>query len=359
MRASIAFFIVSLSAPSAATAPPKYIANADGTTAAVIVEEEPLIHGPQVFPEDLESSLKKIPKNIHPVKLNVVAVDQTSADEVRAIVRRAFPENAPATSFVVGKLAKPGAKYAMDMVSAGRGTPTGFSAERTLNVSPRLYISGQAENGGTPAEAARKTLASLLKTLKWLGCQSYNTVQCKVFLKPISAAPDVRKEFEIAFGNDKVPPLVFVEWESTLPIEIELIASDRPNRNANPPAVEYLTPPGMTESPVYCRVARVNARNAIYVSSLYSEKKGTGAEEVESVFAQLQDTLKKSGSDLKHLAKATYYVSGDDASKQLNVLRPKFYDPKRPPAASKATVSGVGMKDRTLTMDMIAVKARE
>ncbi len=358
MKASIAFFFLSLSAPIATASPPKYIANADGTTAAVIVEEELLIHGPQIFPEDLESSLKKIPKNIRPVKLNVVAVDQTAADEVRAIVRRAFPENAPATSFVVGKLTKLGAKYGVDLIMAGHDGPPEFGAERNLKPGPSVYVSGQAEKGATPAEAAKNTLASLMKTLDWLGCKPEDVVQCKSFLKPISAADEVRKEFEVAFGKGKVPPLVFVEWDSTLPIEIELIANAPKPKDANPPPIEYLTPPGMTASPVYCRVARINVPETIYLSGLYSEKPGTGAEEVESVFAQLRDTLKKSGSDLKHLAKATYYVSGDDSSKQLNVLRPKFYDPKRPPAASKATVAGVGMKNRTLTMDMIAVKAR-
>jgi hypothetical protein len=62
-----------------------------------------------------------------------------------------------------------------------------------------------------------------------------------------------------------------------------------------------------------------------------------------------------SGSDLKHLVKATYYVSGDAVSLGLNQLRPRYYDPLRPPAASKAIVPGVGYSSRTLTMDMIAV----
>lgn len=359
MKSIITALLISLAVPIASASPPDYISNSDGTTAAVIVESEPLLHGPQVFPDDLESWLKKIPNYVRPVKLNVATVDQAAADEVRAIVRRVYPTKAPATSFVVGRLAEPKAKYGLDLVSIGRGTPHGMTSEKSLKPGSRVYVSGQAEKGATPAEAAKNTLASLMKTLDWLGCTPADVVQCKSFLKPITASDEVKKEFEAAFGMGKVPPLVFVEWDSSLPIEIELIANAPKPKEANPPAIEYLTPPGMSASPVYCRVARVNVPETIFVSGLYSSKPGTGAEEVESVFAQLQDTLKKSGSDLKHLAKATYYVSGNDASTQLNVLRPKFYDPKRPPAASKATVSGVGMKDRTLTMDMIAVKARE
>jgi len=39
----------------------------------------------------------------------------------------------------------------------------------------------------------------------------------------------------------------------------------------------------------------------------------------------------------------------------LNELRPLYYDPKRPPAASKAQVSGIGWPNRSITMDLIAV----
>ena len=51
----------------------------------------------------------------------------------------------------------------------------------------------------------------------------------------------------------------------------------------------------------------------------------------------------------------TYYVPDQDASDMLNKMRPEFYDPERPPAASKVMVHGVARSDRTLTMDMIAV----
>ena len=68
--------------------------------------------------------------------------------------------------------------------------------------------------------------------------------------------------------------------------------------------------------------------------------------------------LEKTGSDFRHLAKATYYVADDEASRKLGELRPKFYDPRRPPAASKAVVPGVGLAGKTVTLDMIAVAPR-
>jgi enamine deaminase RidA (YjgF/YER057c/UK114 family) len=81
----------------------------------------------------------------------------------------------------------------------------------------------------------------------------------------------------------------------------------------------------------------------------------TGEPEVTDVFAALERVLRAGGSDMRHLVKATYCVSADDSSVALNALRPRYYDPARPPAASKAAVAGVGQSGRGLLIDMIAV----
>ena len=79
------------------------------------------------------------------------------------------------------------------------------------------------------------------------------------------------------------------------------------------------------------------------------------AGQVREIFQSLGSVLQKTGSDFEHLAKATYYVSDNEASNKLNDIRPEFYNPRRPPAASKAKVKGVGLPGRTVTLDMIAV----
>jgi enamine deaminase RidA (YjgF/YER057c/UK114 family) len=178
-------------------------------------------------------------------------------------------------------------------------------------------------------------------------------------VKPVTAdsAKEVEAGLRAVLGNGELPPVVLVEWESSLPIEIELVAWGGPIE-AGMPAVEYFTPPGMTTSPVYSRVARTASEETIYISGLFGVKGTTAKEETEELFAQLGEILTAAGSDFKHLAKATYYVASDDASSQLNALRPNYYDPQRPPAASKALVRGVGIKGKTTTLDMIAVPAK-
>jgi enamine deaminase RidA (YjgF/YER057c/UK114 family) len=98
--------------------------------------------------------------------------------------------------------------------------------------------------------------------------------------------------------------------------------------------------------------------DTIFVSGIFAEAAKSAPEQVEEIFATLTDALKNMGGDLRHLVKATYYVSDDESSRALNNLRPNYYDAERPPAASKALVRGVGRPKRTVTLDMIAVPAQ-
>ena len=113
-------------------------------------------------------------------------------------------------------------------------------------------------------------------------------------------------------------------------------------------------PPGMKSSPVFSRAARVRSERTLYVSGLYA-KSGGPTEQVHDVLRQLRQITEAAASDLKHLVKATYYAADDETSKQLGAIRPEYYDPARPPAASKALVPGTGLEGRTLSLDMIAV----
>jgi len=321
----------------------KRVTDANGDTLAVVV---PAAWGvqfrSQTETDDLTPYLKQLREA---VKLNVVAANAESASAVRAAIRKFYPPGArPAVSVVIGATRR-NVPLEFDAVEA-----THHDDDDDAKRGPLLFISGQAEKGATPAEAATKTLASLGRTLKSLGGLPSHVVQARCFLNPMSSRWDVA---EVALEAGLVP-VSFVEWRSDLPVEIELVANGL-RQPEGAPAIEYLTPPGSTASPLFARVVRVNRGDLIFIGDLHAEKAGTGEEQVMSIFAQLQDVLKKTNSDLRHLVKATYYVSDEDASKQLNVLRPKFYDPARPPAASKAMVPAVGVPDRSITIDMIAI----
>lgn len=371
---------------------------AAGASLAVMVEDVPLAHTEQVFSTDKKGNfvdagdvrrqtdniIANLDRILIPVnsglpviaKLNVYLSRDADLSVVRRVLADRFNGGyKPAICFVTGALALPQALVAMDAVAAtvpavaGNLSPqsavTAPIAEERFQVrkyphvavlpaGPKLYVSGMADTNSL-LPATRATLEKLVACIGHLGSKPEDIVQLKVFLQPMSEVAAVRKVVADYFGG-KAPPTVFVDWISASPVvEIEMIAAAHGETSKETNSVSYFTPPGTTDSKVYRRVARVNHGRLVYVSGLYGEKASDGAGQIREIFSKLGTATKQSGSDFEHLVKATYYVTDNDASDKLNALRPEYYNPQRPPAASKAKVKGVGLAGKTVTIDMIAV----
>ncbi|OAI52779.1 hypothetical protein AYO47_05935 [Planctomyces sp. SCGC AG-212-M04] len=358
-----------------------------GRSGAVRVEEADLIYSSQVAAATAEELFDRTEELLGAVglkledvvQLNVyVTKEEDNSKVIKELQERSKEKALPAVSWVTMTLPepekkpgddKPKATMALDFVAAraaspqSRVMPSAVDGQRPLAVVPasatsRVFVSGQAEKGdGSVGDATKQTMASLFKTLKFLELSAVDVVQVKGFIAPMSKSSDVTKAIREAFAPLAAPPIVLVEWESqSQPVEIELIAATRNPLPEKRPVVEFLTPPEMKSSPVYCKVARVQSPVTIFLSGLYGTQSDPDSEaELRDLFAQTKSLAEAAGSDLKHLVKATYYVSAKGSSDWHNKLRPEYYDPARPPAASKAIVKGVGMKGRTITWDMVAV----
>ena len=351
--------------------------------AAVVVDDAPLVHTAQFATatgpldqqvadtvaqlrtalESLDSGLDRI------VRLHVCAATDDIAAAALPLLEAALPGgHRPAITRVVGGLPLSGSLVALDAIATTTTSApaiTGSAAGRILPPGTRIFVSGQAKEADSLAEATRLTLANLDETLSFLGRTRADVVQYKAFVSPAVAADVVRREIAAFHGADPAPPVVILEWKSAprQPIEIELVAWGGPA--AAPAGPEYLTPPGMSASPIFCRVTRVAASPLIYIGGLSMARDGdradakTAEREVRAVFANLGKVLAAAGSDLRHLVKATYAVSTDATSAALNAVRPSYFEPARPPAASKAMVPGSGRPDAALVLDMIAVPTRD
>ncbi|MFZ4101434.1 MAG: RidA family protein [Sphingobacterium thalpophilum] len=371
-------------------------ANFSGATDAVIVDDIPLVHTTQFLPFDkfgnivgtgdintqinqvffnISSSLKQAGSKIDQiVKLNIYIRNSSLIPAVQEQINKRFKSGKrPALSFVAGDLSHPAALISMDAIAVStiintigvnylmpKNLTSGSDVVQSaiLPAGPVVYVSGQAVKGEL-AEATRGTLEQLQATLVSLGLEKKHIVQIKSFIRPMSDLKVVEKEFAQFFKGNTIPPMVNVEWTSKDPvIEIELIASS-PNRGAQPAQqLDFITPAGMTASPVYCKVTRINYGQKIYISGLYGQVSGNADTELASIFNLMGLILKNTGSDFRHLVKATYYVSNDVHSAKLNEIRPKYYDPLRPPAASKAMVKDVGKPEAGISVDMIGVVIR-
>ena len=355
----------------------------NGQTLAVLVPEANVIgYTEQVVAASTNSTIEKqiaevlrrfeLPSYDRVACFNVYVARADDASAARKALFAQIPAGErPATTFVVTPLTEPHARVAIDAVLTAQTTEVtqvlkvagdvdGAPLTAIAPAGRMLYVSGQAESGGDMTEATRATMQSLLTTLEFFGLSASHVVQVKAFLRPMSEHAVARAAMTELFADELSPPFVFVEWTNDAPIEIELVASipDGKGPAEKDDTVSYHTPPGMTASPVFSRAAIIERGPRIYVSGLYGEPGASGEAQVRSIFDQLQRTLERCGSDLEHLVKATYYVSDDEASTKLNELRPQFYNPERPPAASKAGVHAVGRTGCGITLDMIAAPSK-
>lgn len=394
---ALAISIPSLLAQGASSEAPVVCIEPDvgtGTSKAVIVNDHLfLVHTTQILPFDehgqvvaggVSNQTKRVLARLRGVlssarsdlesaaKLNIyISISNDMPIITQALAREFSGANKPAATFVVTQLPEPTARVAIDAVATTRVqskaskvewiTPLGYQ-DREINPAaippsgPLIYISGMADTNSL-ADATRITLSKLMSALGHVGLFKSDVVQLKAFFQPMSEAAVVRKAI-VDFYGGIAPPTVFVEWISPAPnppIEIELIAAGKPDSTNDSQSVVFLTPPGTTSTKVFSRVAKVNRGKMIYISGLYGIDARDGEGEVREIFQSLNNILKGTGSDFEHLVKATYYVSDDVAANKLNDIRPEFFNPLRPPAASKAKVRGVGVPNKTVTVDMIAV----
>ena len=358
---------------------------ANGLATAVVVSNQELIHTSQLLPCDAAGKISKedgaqidallgnlqqllkdsAKKKSQLVKINFYVADASVTARVKKkLVRWCGADALPAVSYVQSPSPDPAARVSLDAVIASSSSSGVMSASRTLSgfagqvprvsVLPRgdvVYLAGQAQ-AGVLREATANTLESLLKTLQYMGLEKRHVVRVKCFMKPMSQVDQVNQEIDKFFGPGLLPPVSHMQWNSgSRAIEIEMVAYAPLQEKAD--SISYLTPPGLKASPVFSRIARIHGNERIYFSGLVARQGGDGEAQVRDIFSALRGALADCGSDLRHLAKATYYVADGDASSKLTAVRPSIYDPARPPAASKALVQGVGVEERSITMDMI------
>jgi enamine deaminase RidA (YjgF/YER057c/UK114 family) len=357
----------------------------------VIVDQMPLVHTRQLLPFDsagklvgegsADKQIEQVLTNLEAVlndsgsslekliRLNVYALSNEVANRVRELlVERLGDTVRPAMTLVLTPLPHRGVLVAVDAVAGAADSGKAVALKRCKSVSGNdqcadaallppggiAYLSGAPAGFELTTLPVTKSMAQLMKTLGQLNLGPADVVQVKVFVRPVTAAEDILPEVQAFFPGQLAPPVVFVEWLAAVPVEIEMIAQ-LPLSGKSTGGVEYFDPPEFRPSNVFSRVALMRAKRQIYISGLYARKPSRGELQAELLFGQLQEVLTRTGSDMRHLVKATYYVSDDDAARWVDRTRPKVFDPTRPPAASKVMVFGVGRAGRTMTVDMIAI----
>ena len=171
----------------------------------------------------------------------------------------------PAITSVLTPLPHRGVVVAVDAV-AGAADSGEASATQTLPVqSPATttcadaavlpaggiaYLSGHPEGFDLTTLPTTKSMTRLMKTLGQLKLGPEHVVQVKVFLNPITASEDVLREVQTFFPDQLAPPVVFVEWLASMPVEIEMIAQLPPVGRPQPsPSSTLIRPSSAPATP--------------------------------------------------------------------------------------------------------------
>ncbi len=363
-----------------------------GMSQAVIVEGHPLVHTRQLVPLDqagkmvgdgsVDKQVEQVLDNLEAVldasgssleqlvRLNVYALEPSTVDRVREELQgRLEPAVRPTITAVLTPMQHRDALVAVDAVAVATEKVDKVTLKRCKAVAgdkdcadaailPRggvAYLSGLPAAGSVATSPVAESIGALWNTLGHLKLSPADVVQLKVFLRPAASADEVRRRLKEFFPDQMIPPVVFVEWLATPPVEIEMIAM-LPLTGEAAPNVEHYDPPEVSPSNMFCRVGLVRTERQIYTSGLFARKPGHGQHQAQDVFDQLEAILAETKSDLRHMAKATYYVSEASSESGIDRVRLWRYDQDRAPAASKCMVHGVGQAERSMTLDMIAVE---
>jgi enamine deaminase RidA (YjgF/YER057c/UK114 family) len=363
-----------------------------GLATAVVVENKALAHTTQLAPVDgknkvvgtslneqlgaamanVETVLSEVGSGLSElVRLNVYVTTNGHVEQARRLLKTHLgPDSHPVATFVVTELPHHKTLVAVDAIatvsddrapakvlrhiSPKLAKTVGVAHVTVLPKGRTLYISGMADPEGDLADATTGTMEQLHTVLALNGIGPEEVVHLKAYMKPMDESYVAEEAMAYFYPDQTAPAMTFIEWRNGIPIEIELIAH-LPGKGDSEDPVQLLWQPEEKRSPVYCRFAIVNSTTRIYTQGFLSQEAVDADGQIRSIYQQLEATLTPLGSDFRHLVKATYLHSADDTSKALNAIRPELYDPKRPPAASKANIAGTGDEQRTMLIDMIAV----
>ncbi|MBI4626662.1 MAG: RidA family protein [Verrucomicrobia bacterium] len=368
----------------------RFPAGTPGLARAVRVDDVPLAHtammlgwdGAGAIKGDARTQAKQALKNAdvalaavgssltRAVKLNFYLARDEDAPAVDAALAEMFADRPVAAAWVTTALTDPAALVGVDAVATAPGTggrvqlasartlPSGLAGAHVAVLPPgqRIFFSGDAASDKDLRGAARKTMESLGRTLEWMKATKADVVQVKAFLRPFAEHKAAAEEMAAFFASAPVPTCVLVEWATNSPVEIEMTLAGRPEAAKSPDGIAFLTPPGVTASPAYARIATVDAGHPlIFISGLYGQTAGSVRREWLDIFGELGDILWETGSSIRYQVKGTYYSTTQESRRLHGEIRRVYFDPARPPASSGMMTKGVGRPGRTTTIDMIAM----
>lgn len=283
------------------------------------------------------------------VKIRAFVAGSGDMRRVPAIVSEVFTEKhlaIPAVSVVQsGGLPLGGAQVVLESTAV---------AKKDVNPNGLLFISGQQASSDQPLQPtgplAEKSLASLNEAVKAGGSVAADVLRVTCFATSLDVADQLflmaSRQFPQAVTNiiktQRAPSTTIVECEAVARLM-------RPSKGP----VEFLSPEGLTQSPLYSQIAAVSAPRL----ALTGTQVAFGFQETDAklAFERLRKALDQLGSSPKNVVMASIYPLSPSIAEQVRKVRFEFFDSAHPPASTLLPFEGLPGMDASFALDVAAV----
>lgn len=276
------------------------------------------------------------------VKLRAFVAGNGDLRRVPSLVSEVFTEARqplPAVSVIqVGGLPLEGAQIVIEAAITER---------RPVNPQGIAFLSGQlvraSEDKPRPvSEVLGESLANLRKAA---GSDEVLRVTC--FVSLLENNPELPGRIATAFPKAAINLVQLQRLFGPALAECEGVA-----RLSAAPAdgIERLTPTGLTASPAYSEVVRVNSPKLLFTTT--QQAFGSDAGAMRLAFDRLRKMLEAVA--INQIVMAHIYTLSSQATEQFRAVRFDYYDKSRPPASTLLQFEALPSVDATLAIDVVA-----
>ncbi len=281
------------------------------------------------------------------IKLRAFVAGNGDLRRIPTIVSEVLTEahqSLPAVSTVfVGALPLEGAQVQFEAV---------FLEKKPVNPVGLAFFSGQVVRATVDkprplTEVFGESLGNLQRASQAAGGEMLR-VTC--FVSVLENVPDLQSRMTGAFPK-AVQTLVQLQ-RVTGP---SLTECEGVGRLAAAPAtpVEFVNPEGLTKSPAYTQVVKVNAPKVVFTTTQQSF--GLDPAAMRLMMDRLKKVLETSNAAFDGVAMAHIYSLTGPATEAFRAVRGGYYNAKAPPASTLLVFEGLPSNDATIGLDLVAV----
>lgn len=250
----------------------------------------------------------------------------------------------PAVSTVfVGALPLEGAQVQFEAI---------YVEKKTVNPSGLAFFSGQvvratADKPRPLAEVFGESLANLQTAVKHSAAEMLS-VTC--YVSHLESVADLQSRLTGAFPKASQ---TLVQLQRVIGPSLTECEGIGRLTAAPAQAVEFVNPEGLTKSPAYTQVVKVNTPKVVFTTTQQSF--GLDATAMRLMMDRLKKMLESTSASFDQIAMAHIYSLSGPATEGFRAVRGGYYSAQTPPASTLLVFEGLPSNDATLGVDLIAV----